>query len=59
MTDMPFMPFLLGAVAALVGIVLAYRTIRPWTRRRRQYDAGAVSDYWLQQQRGQSDDRPH
>jgi len=56
---MSFMPFLLGAVAALVGIVLAYRTIRPWTRRRRRYDAGAVSDYWLQQQRGQSDDRPH
>jgi hypothetical protein len=50
------MPFLiLGAIA--IGVVLAYHTIRPITRRRQKYDAGTVSDYWLQQQRGQSDDQ--
>jgi hypothetical protein len=50
------MPFLILA-AVIVSVVVAYRAVRSMTRRYRKYDAGAVSDYWLQQQRGQSDDQ--
>jgi hypothetical protein len=50
------MPFLiLGAI--VVGAVLIYRTVRPMMRSGQKYDAGAVSENWLQQQRGQSDDQ--
>jgi hypothetical protein len=52
------MPFLILGAIGLVGVVLAYRTIRPAMRRRKKYDAGVVSDYWLQQERGRSNDRP-
>ena len=50
------MPFLILA-AIVVGVALVYRAIRPKTRRRQKHDAGAVSDQWLQQQRGRSDDQ--
>ena len=45
----------LGAVG-LWGALLIYRTVRPMTRRRRKYDAGAVSEYWIEQHRGRSQD---
>ena len=44
------------AVAALGGTFLVYQMVRPMMRRRRNYDAGAVSEYWIQQQRGRSQD---
>lgn len=44
-----------GAVG-LGGALFVYTTIRPMLRRRRKYDAGAVSEYWVQQQRGRSND---
>lgn len=50
------MPFVLGTLIGIAGIILAYRTIRPMTYRRRRFDAGAVSESWLEHQRGQSDD---
>jgi hypothetical protein len=43
-------------VIGVVGALLIYQTIRPMLRRRRKYDAGAVSEYWIQQQRGRSQD---
>jgi hypothetical protein len=45
----------LGAVG-IGGALLIYRTVRPMTRRRRKYDAGAVSEHWVEQQRGRSHD---
>lgn len=45
----------LGAVG-IAGGLLIYQTIRPMLRRRRKYDAGAVSEYWIQQERGRSQD---
>jgi len=41
---------------SLVGALIAYLAIRPRRRRRKDYDAGAVSEYWLQQQRGDPKD---
>jgi hypothetical protein len=38
----------LGAIG-LAGVFIVYQTIRPMMRRRRKYDAGAVSEYWIQQ----------
>lgn len=38
------------------GALLIYRTIRPMRHRRKKYDAGAVSEYWIEQQRGRSED---
>lgn len=38
------------------GAFFIYQTIRPMLRRRRKYDAGVVSEYWIQQQRGRSND---
>ena len=38
------------------GAVFVYRTVRPMRRRRRKYDAGAVSEYWIEQHRGRSQD---
>jgi hypothetical protein len=43
-------------VIGVVGALFIYQTIRPMLRRRRKYDAGAVSEYWIQQQRGRSQD---
>jgi hypothetical protein len=45
----------LGA-AAIAGAMFVYRTLRPMTRRRRKYDAGAVSEYWIEQHRVRSQD---
>lgn len=38
------------------GAVIVYRTVRPMTRRRRKFDAGAVSQDWIEQERGRSQD---
>lgn len=51
------MHLLVIGLITVAGAFLAYRTIRPLRRHRKDYDAGAVSEYWLQQQRGNSDDR--
>jgi hypothetical protein len=40
----------------VAGVLLIYKTIRPMTRRRRKFDAGAVSEDWIQQHRGHSRD---
>jgi hypothetical protein len=37
------------------GAVIAYRTIRPRTSHGQPFDAGAVSQDWIQQHRGESD----
>ena len=47
--------FALGAVG-LGSAMFIYRAVRPMMRRRRKYDAGAVSQDWIQQQRGRSHD---
>ncbi len=44
----------LGAVG--IGAFFIYQTVRPMLRRRRKYDAGAVSEYWIEQHRGRSQD---
>ena len=49
------MGFLVVGLVGIAGALIVYRTIRPMVRRRRKFDAGAVSEYWLQQQRGESD----
>ena len=48
------MLFTIGTIIGLVGAFLAFRAIQPRMRRSKDYDAGTVSDAWLQQQRGQS-----
>jgi hypothetical protein len=45
----------LGAIG-IAGVVFVYRTVRPMTRRRRKFDAGAVSEDWIEQHRGRSQD---
>jgi hypothetical protein len=45
----------LGAVG-IGGAFFVYQAVRPMLRRRRKYDAGAVSEYWIEQQRGRSQD---
>ena len=45
----------LGA-AGIGGALFIYQTVRPMLRRRRKYDAGAVSEYWIEQHRGRSQD---
>jgi len=47
---------LVVGLISFAGAWIAYRTIRPMQRRRKDYDAGAVSEYWLQQQRGDPKD---
>ena len=44
----------LGAVG--IGGLFVYQMIRPMLRRRREYDAGSVSEYWIAQHRGRSQD---
>ena len=46
------MSLLVIGLISFVGVLIAYLAIRPMQRRRKDYDAGAVSEYWLQQQRG-------
>ena len=45
----------LGAVG-IWGALFIYQTVRPMLRRRRKYDAGAVSEYWIEQHRVRSQD---
>lgn len=45
----------LGA-AGIGGALLVYQVVRPMLRRRRKYDAGAVSEYWIEQHRVRSRD---
>jgi hypothetical protein len=45
----------LGAIG-IAGVMFVYRTVRPMTRRRRKFDAGAVSENWIEEQRGRSQD---
>ena len=52
----PFMLWLVLGAVGIGGALFVYTTIRPMLRRRRKYDAGAVSEYWVQQQRGRSND---
>ena len=40
-------------IVAIGGALFTYQMIRPMLRRRRKFDAGAVSEYWIQQHRGQ------
>jgi hypothetical protein len=47
--------FALAAVG-IVSAVFIYQTVRPMLRQRRKYDAGAVSEYWIEQHRGRSQD---
>jgi hypothetical protein len=47
---------LVVGLISFVGALIAYRVVRPMQRRRKDYDAGAVSEYWLQQQRGDPKD---
>jgi hypothetical protein len=44
------------AAVGVGGAFFIYQAVRPMMRRRRNYDAGAVSEYWIQQQRGRSED---
>jgi hypothetical protein len=50
------MLFMALSAIGLGGAFFVYQSVRPMMRRRRQYDAGAVSEYWIQQQRGHSQD---
>jgi hypothetical protein len=43
-------------VLTVGGALFIYQTVRPMLRRRRKYDAGAVSEYWIEQERGRSHD---
>jgi hypothetical protein len=44
------------AAIGIGGVFFVYQSVRPMMRRRRKYDAGAVSEYWVQQHRGRSQD---
>jgi hypothetical protein len=50
------MPYLIGALIGLVGVLAGYKVIRPLFRSKRRFDAGAVSEYWLQQKRNDGDE---
>jgi hypothetical protein len=45
----------LGAIG-IAGAIFAYKTVRPMTRRRKKYDPGTVSEYWIEQHRVRSQD---
>jgi hypothetical protein len=53
------MPYLVGALIGLAGILVGYKVIRPLFNSKRRFDAGVVSEYWLQQKRGDGDDRSY
>ena len=40
----------------IAGIIFVYKTVRPMTRKRRKFDAGAVSEDWIEENRGRSQD---
>jgi hypothetical protein len=50
------MVWLALGVLGIGGVMIIYRTVRPMTRRRKKYDAGTVSQDWIEQQRGRSQD---
>jgi xanthosine utilization system XapX-like protein len=50
------MPYAVGALIGLIGILIGYKAIRPLFRAKRRFDAGVVSEYWLQQKRGDTED---
>ena len=50
------MVWLALGVLGIGGAMLVYRTVRPMRRRRKKYDAGAVSQDWIEQERGRSQD---
>ena len=45
----------LGAIG-IAGVMFVYRIVRPMMRRRRKFEAGAVSEDWIEQHRGRSQD---
>jgi hypothetical protein len=49
------MPLLVVGLILVVGTLVTYRIVRPLQRRRKRYDVGAVSEDWLQRQRGTID----
>ena len=51
-----YVPILVIGLITVAGALLAYRAIRPLKRGSKDYDAGAVSEYWLHQQRGDPKD---
>jgi hypothetical protein len=52
----PCMLLIALSAIGLGGVFFVYQSVRPMMRRRRKYDAGAVSEYWIAQQRGNSQD---
>ena len=44
------------SAAGIGGAFIVYQVVRPMLRRRRKYDAGAVSEYWIEQHRVRSQD---
>ena len=40
----------------LLGVLIAIKTVVPMMRRRRKFDVDAVSEQWISQQRGRSQD---
>lgn len=51
------MPLVFVAAVALLCVLLAFPIVRRRRPRRKMFDAGTISDSWLQQQRGAADDR--
>jgi hypothetical protein len=45
----------LGAIG-IAAMLFVYRTVRLMMRRRTKFDAGAVSEDWIEQHRGRSQD---
>jgi|SoiMethySBSTD1v2_1073268.scaffolds.fasta_scaffold1451942_2 hypothetical protein len=50
------MPWIAVGALGLLGIVLAVKTVLPMTRRRRKFEVDNVSEQWVSQQRGRSQD---
>ena len=50
------MSLFLGAIAGLLGVLFAYRLLKPSTRPIRPEDVGTVSEDWRAQQRRLSDE---
>ena len=53
----PWVPWLVIGLVTFATALIAYQTIRPRQRRRKDYDAGAVSEHWLAEQSRQADDQ--
>jgi hypothetical protein len=49
--DLGMLWMALGAIS-IGGVFFIYQSVRPMMRRRRKYDAGAVSEYWIAHHRG-------